>query len=113
MEVGPGHWKGLAFKCNLQILPSNVVFFHVQVVYFTATVPYLLLFIFLGRGVTLPGAGEGLRFLFEPRWERMLDAQVLITLLIMILKFLHMMSSRFGSMLLLRSSTQLALLLDL
>ena len=32
-----------------------------KVVYFTATVPYLLLFVFMARGCTLPGAADGLR----------------------------------------------------
>ena len=47
-----------------------------KVVYFTATVPYLLLFVFMARGCTLPGAMEGLKFLFYPKWEMMLDAKV-------------------------------------
>jgi SNF family Na+-dependent transporter len=47
-----------------------------KVVYVTATVPYLLLFIFLTRGVMLPGATMGIRFFFEPQWEKMMDAKV-------------------------------------
>lgn len=37
-----------------------------QVIYFTALFPYLVLTIFLIRGLTLPGATEGLIYLFTP-----------------------------------------------
>lgn len=38
----------------------------VQAVYVTATFPYLVLTIFLVRALTLPGAADGLRYLFTP-----------------------------------------------
>ena len=44
-----------------------------KVVYFTATFPYLVLIALLVRGVTLPGATEGLYYLFVPEWSRLLD----------------------------------------
>lgn len=37
-----------------------------QVIYFTALFPYLVLTIFLIRGLTLPGAADGLVYLFTP-----------------------------------------------
>eukprot|EP00095_Tigriopus_kingsejongensis_P003138 maker-scaffold438_size171652-snap-gene-0.42 protein:Tk03138 transcript:maker-scaffold438_size171652-snap-gene-0.42-mRNA-1 annotation:"hypothetical protein DAPPUDRAFT_203278" len=47
-----------------------------KVVYFTATVPYVLLIVFLVRGLTLPGAWDGIRFFLEPQWEKMMEAKV-------------------------------------
>lgn len=41
-----------------------------QVIYFTALFPYLVLTIFLIRGLTLPGATEGLTYLFTPNVSR-------------------------------------------
>lgn len=38
-----------------------------QAVYVTATFPYLVLTIFLIRGLTLPGATDGLAYLFTPK----------------------------------------------
>lgn len=37
-----------------------------QAIYFTALFPYLVLTIFLVRGLTLPGATDGLVYLFTP-----------------------------------------------
>ena len=42
-----------------------------KVVYFTATFPYLVLVVLLVMGLTLPGAEQGLYFLFVPRWEKL------------------------------------------
>lgn len=49
---------------------------HVQVVYFTATFPYVLLTAMLIRGATLDGASEGIKFYLTPQWERLADSQV-------------------------------------
>ena len=46
-------------------------------VYFTATFPYLVLTILLIRGVTLPGAYDGLSFyLLQPNMTKLYNAQV-------------------------------------
>ncbi|KAL4657418.1 sodium- and chloride-dependent transporter XTRP3-like [Arapaima gigas] len=42
-----------------------------KVVYFTATFPYMVLFIYLIRGVTLHGAMNGLRYMFTPKLEQL------------------------------------------
>ncbi|KAJ0063584.1 hypothetical protein NL108_004408 [Boleophthalmus pectinirostris] len=47
-----------------------------KVVYVTATFPYVMLLILLVRGVTLPGALEGVVFYLLPEPSRLLDPQV-------------------------------------
>ncbi|KAM9758512.1 sodium- and chloride-dependent GABA transporter 2-like isoform 1-T1 [Menidia menidia] len=47
-----------------------------KVVYFTATFPYLMLVVLLARGLTLPGAMDGIAFYLYPDPTRLVDPQV-------------------------------------
>uniref|UniRef100_A0A8D3CKK1 Transporter n=1 Tax=Scophthalmus maximus TaxID=52904 RepID=A0A8D3CKK1_SCOMX len=47
-----------------------------KVVYFTATFPYLMLVVLLARGLTLPGAMDGVAFYLYPDPTRLVDPQV-------------------------------------
>lgn len=47
-----------------------------QVVYFTATFPYVMLIVLLIRGVSLPGAAQGILFYLYPDISRLGDPQV-------------------------------------
>lgn len=44
--------------------------------YFTATAPYILLTAVLIRGVTLPGAADGIKFYLTPDLSRLGDGRV-------------------------------------
>lgn len=50
--------------------------FPVQVVYVTATLPYVLLLVILIRGLTLPGSLDGVLFYITPDFERLKDGKV-------------------------------------
>jgi len=47
-----------------------------KVVYFTALFPYVVLVIFLIRGLTLPGSEDGVRFFITPVWSKLKEASV-------------------------------------
>ncbi|XP_041357442.1 sodium- and chloride-dependent glycine transporter 1-like [Gigantopelta aegis] len=47
-----------------------------KVMHFAAPFPYLVLTVLLIRGVTLPGAMEGIKFYIIPRWEKLASFRV-------------------------------------
>ena len=47
-----------------------------QIVYFTAIFPYFILTAFLIRGLTLPGAMDGIEFYIKPNWTKLATAKV-------------------------------------
>ena len=47
-----------------------------QVVYFTSLFPYVLMFILLIRGVTLPGAIEGIKYYITPDINKLKEVKV-------------------------------------
>ncbi|CAH1801088.1 unnamed protein product [Owenia fusiformis] len=82
-ETGYIRWQ--LFLCN--VLAWVVVFLCLikgvkssgKVVYFTATFPYVILFILMVRGATLPNSLEGVKFYIIPGkddWKKLLDAKV-------------------------------------
>nr|XP_023018908.1 sodium-dependent serotonin transporter [Leptinotarsa decemlineata] len=49
-----------------------------KVVWITALAPYVVLIILLARGVSLPGAAEGIRYYLTPEWEKLYNSKVWI-----------------------------------
>ena len=53
-----------------------LILFYYQVAYFTAIFPYAILLSLLIRGVTLPGAVDGIMFYLKPDFNKLLEPQV-------------------------------------
>ncbi|CAH0390409.1 unnamed protein product [Bemisia tabaci] len=49
-----------------------------KAVWVTALAPYVVLFILLARGVSLPGADEGIRYYLTPQWHKLSNSKVWI-----------------------------------
>ena len=65
-----------------------------QVVYFTAVFPYVVLTILLIRGVTLPGAMKGIRFYIIPDFQKLANAKVCIACLPIYVIFPHRLKGK-------------------
>jgi len=55
--------------------------FLLQVIYFTATFPYVVLVILLVRGLTLEGHMKGIEFYIIPKFDRLKDPRVRLPVL--------------------------------
>lgn len=79
-EIGSIRWEVLLCLIVMWIVCYFCVWKGVKstgkVVYFSATFPYAMLLILLVRGLTLPGALEGVQFYLMPDIKRIADAQV-------------------------------------
>ncbi|MBN3281883.1 S6A13 protein, partial [Polyodon spathula] len=79
-EVGSLHWELMLCLLLCWIICYFCVWKGVKstgkVVYFTATFPYLMLAVLLIRGLTLPGAVDGIIFYLYPDPARLADPQV-------------------------------------
>lgn len=47
-----------------------------KAVWITALAPYVVLFILLIRGISLPGAAEGIRYYLTPEWHKLANSKV-------------------------------------
>ncbi|XP_038055437.1 sodium- and chloride-dependent glycine transporter 1-like [Patiria miniata] len=79
-HMGPVRWQlalclllawTVVFLCIIKGVKSSG-----KVVYFTATFPYVVLFILLIRGATLPGSLKGVTFYIKPEFNKILNAKV-------------------------------------
>lgn len=57
-------------------LPGHQQVYFLQVMYVTATSPYLFMLALLIRNCLLPGAREGILFYLTPDWSRLNDLEV-------------------------------------
>ncbi|XP_046720814.1 sodium- and chloride-dependent GABA transporter 2-like [Silurus meridionalis] len=79
-DVGKVNWEILLCLIAMWIICYFCIWKGVKstgkVVYFTATFPYVMLLVLLIRGLTLPGAMEGVKFYLYPDFQRLLGPQV-------------------------------------
>lgn len=61
---------------KIYIVVIFIQLFVLQVVYFTATFPYVILVILFIRGVTLEGAADGIYFYLVPDFDKLMQIRV-------------------------------------
>ncbi|XP_043373897.1 sodium- and chloride-dependent GABA transporter 2 isoform X3 [Dermochelys coriacea] len=85
ISTGIEHLGSLRWELSLCLLLAWVICYFCiwkgvkstgKVVYFTATFPYLMLVVLLIRGISLPGAMQGVLFYLYPDLTRLIDPQV-------------------------------------
>lgn len=77
-------WMYSLYSVKLQVMKSTAYIscfglngvWCLQAVYFTAFFPYVVLLILLIRGLTLPGAMNGIVYYLTPQWDKLGRAQV-------------------------------------
>ncbi|XP_051934076.1 sodium- and chloride-dependent GABA transporter 2-like isoform X1 [Hippocampus zosterae] len=79
-EIGSIRWEVLLCLLTMWVICYFCIWKGVKstgkVVYFTATFPYVMLLILLIRGISLPGATQGIEFYLLPELSRLTDPQV-------------------------------------
>ncbi|KAF7655455.1 hypothetical protein LDENG_00055740, partial [Lucifuga dentata] len=79
-ELGPISWKLALCLAIVWLVCYFCIWKGVKstgkVVYLTATFPYVMLFVLLVRGATLPGATQGIIYYLKPNHTRLADPQV-------------------------------------
>lgn len=69
------HYRNVCRQCTRILLIKCKASF--QVVYVTATIPYLFLIIMLIKGLTLDGSVDGIRQFLAPDFSRLMSVQVI------------------------------------
>jgi len=81
-EVGGIQWDLMVFLILAWFVTYCVIWKGLhnsgKVLWFSAIFPYVVLSILCIKALTLEGAGNGLKFLFTPQWERLYESQVWI-----------------------------------
>ena len=99
---------------RLFLLIDHLINYKLKVVYVTALMPYVFLFILLLRGLFLPGALDGIIYYLKPDWEKLTRVQVWIKLIGKMRNIISVIRAnlnnfRFGRTLALKSSTHMVL----